>query len=108
MTKLIEVRNNSVSQFIWIVSCISLFMFCVEFANPTKTILGNRIRLTFILALIHLITTSYLVLNLWSLEHGEYLVFYNYSGIILWYVIAFYEAKWWYQSRRSLCITNEV
>ena len=36
MTKLIEVRNNLGSQFIWIVSCISLFMFCVEFANPKR------------------------------------------------------------------------
>lgn len=92
LTKLEETQDVTL-WLIWVLSAISLFMFCTEIVHWKKTIKsikGIDIRLSFVLAITHL-TTIFLLVNTIT---G--LTLFAWTGIALWSLVAFNESKIYY------------
>ena len=96
LTKLEGVKDNLLWIF-WLISSLSLFIYCVEIVHWKKTIIKNRIHLSVVLATIHLVAISGII---WVIG-GWFSMIYQ-SGIVLWFLIASYEIKLhWLEFRKN-------
>jgi len=81
----LEKTLDGTIELIWIVSALTLFLYCVEVIHPIKKIIFG-FRLSFLLAIAHLISifAIYMIAKLSTLY---------FSGITLWAVIIIYEGR---------------